>query len=464
MREGSRLKKYFGDRAFYKMVLAISLPMIIQNGFTNFVSLLDNIMVGRIGTEQMSGVAIANQLFMVFNITIFGGVSGASIFGAQYHGLGDKEGVRNTFRFKLILSMALTGIAIVLFCFKGVELISLYLSEDGTGGDLVRTLSYGKSYLYIMLIGLVPYAIAQSYASTLRDTGETRLPMKAGIAAVLVNLVFNYILIFGKFGAPALGASGAAIATVISRFVETGIILAAVHGKHRITNIFDGIYRTLRVPGMLVQKIAVTGTPLLANEALWSFGMATMNQCYSVRGLSVVAAVNIFSTASNLFNVVFLSLGSAIAIIVGQQLGAGEKDKAVDTDRKMIIFSVMSCLLLGGLLAGAAPFIPHIYNTEEEVRHIATGLLLISACVMPLNAFNHASYFTMRSGGKTFITFLFDSVFVWAVSIPIAYSLAHFTSMPILPMYACCVSADLVKAVIGFILLKRKAWVKNIVA
>lgn len=278
MREGSRLKKYFGDRAFYKMVLAISLPMIIQNGFTNFVSLLDNIMVGRIGTEQMSGVAIANQLFMVFNITIFGGVSGASIFGAQYHGLGDKEGVRNTFRFKLILSMALTGIAIVLFCFKGVELISLYLSEDGTGGDLVRTLSYGKSYLYIMLIGLVPYAIAQSYASTLRDTGETRLPMKAGIAAVLVNLVFNYILIFGKFGAPALGASGAAIATVISRFVETGIILAAVHGKHRITDIFDGIYRTLRVPGMLVQKIAVTGTPLLANEALWSFGMATMNQ------------------------------------------------------------------------------------------------------------------------------------------------------------------------------------------
>lgn len=456
-------KKYIGDKAFYKMVLTISLPMIIQNGFTNFVSLLDNIMVGRIGTEQMSGVAIANQLFMVFNITIFGGVSGASIFGAQYHGLGDKEGVRNTFRFKLMLSMILTATAITLFYFKGENLISLYLNEE-EGGDIAQTLAYGKSYLYVMLAGLVPYAIAQSYSSTLRDTGETKLPMKAGIVAVLVNLLFNYILIFGKFGAPRLGATGAAIATVISRFVETAIILIAVHGKHRITNIFQGVYHTLTVPGTLVRKIAVTGTPLLANEALWSFGMATMNQCYSVRGLSVVAAVNIFSTASNLFNVVFLSLGSAIAIIVGQQLGAGETEKAIDTDRKMIVFSVMSCLILGGLLAAAAPFIPHIYNTEAEVRRIATGLLLISACCMPLNAFNHASYFTMRSGGKTFITFLFDSVFVWVVSIPIAYSLAHFTSMPILPMYLCCVLADLIKAAIGFILLKRGTWVKNIVA
>ncbi len=456
-------KKYIGDKAFYKMVLTISLPMIIQNGFTNFVSLLDNIMVGRIGTEQMSGVAIANQLFMVFNITIFGGVSGASIFGAQYHGLGDKEGVRNTFRFKLILSMILTVAAITLFYFKGENLISLYLNEEDSG-DIAQTLAYGKSYLYVMLAGLVPYAIAQSYSSTLRDTGETKLPMKAGIVAVLVNLLFNYILIFGKFGAPRLGATGAAIATVISRFVETAIILIAVHGKHRITNIFQGVYHTLAVPGTLVRKIVVTGTPLLANEALWSFGMATMNQCYSVRGLSVVAAVNIFSTASNLFNVVFLSLGSAIAIIVGQQLGAGETEKAIDTDRKMIVFSVMSCLILGGLLAAAAPFIAHIYNTEAEVRRIATGLLLISACCMPLNAFNHASYFTMRSGGKTFITFLFDSVFVWVVSIPIAYSLAHFTSMPILPMYLCCVLADLIKAAIGFILLKRGTWVKNIVA
>ncbi len=458
------MKKYIGDRAFYRMVMGIALPIMIQNGFTNFVSLLDNIMVGRVGTEQMSGVAIANQLLLVFNITIFGAVSGASIFGAQYYGLGDREGVRNTFRFKLVVSGLLTVIAVLLFRFAGEELITFYLSEEEGGRAVGDTLRYGRDYLNVMLIGLLPYAAAQSYASTLRDTGETKLPMRAGIAAVLVNLCLNYLLIFGKFGAPKLGAVGAAIATVVSRFVELGIILAAVHGRRRITDVVEGSWRNFRIPAVLVKKIAVTGTPLLLNEALWSMGMAVMNQCYSVRGLDVVAAVNICSTVSNLFNVVFMSLGSSIAIIVGQQLGAGETEKAVDTDRKMIVFSVASCLLIGGVLAGLSGVIPMIYNTEPQVRRIAARLIFIVACCMPIHAFNHASYFTMRSGGKTFITFLFDSVYVWVVNIPLAYFLAHFTSMNIVLMYLCCILIDLIKCAIGLILLKRRAWVRNIVA
>ncbi|MDE7297448.1 MAG: MATE family efflux transporter [Lachnospiraceae bacterium] len=458
------MKKYIGDRAFYRMVMGIALPIMIQNGFTNFVSLLDNIMVGRVGTEQMSGVAIANQLLLVFNITIFGAVSGASIFGAQYYGLGDREGVRNTFRFKLVVSGLLTVLAVLLFWFAGEELITLYLNEEEGGRAVGDTLLYGRDYLNVMLLGLAPYAAAQSYASTLRDTGETKLPMRAGIAAVIVNLCLNYILIFGKFGAPELGAVGAAVAAVVSRFVELGIILAAVHGRRRITDIVEGAYRNFRIPAALAGKIAVTGMPLLINEALWSMGMAVMNQCYSVRGLDVVAAVNICSTVSNLFNVVFMSLGGSIAIIVGQQLGAGETEKAVDTDRKLIVFSVASCLLIGGVLAALSGVIPMIYNTEPQVRRIATKLILVAACCMPIHAFNHASYFTMRSGGKTFVTFLFDSVFVWVVNIPLAYSLAHFTSMNIVLLYLSCLLIDLVKCAIGYVLLKRRAWVKNIVS
>ncbi len=458
------MKKYIGDKAFYKMVLAITIPMIIQNGFTNFVSLLDNIMVGRIGTEQMSGVAIANQLMLVFNITIFGAVSGASIFGAQYYGMGDREGVRNTFRFKLVISSLLAAVAVAVFVLKGETLIQFYLNEEEGGRNVGDTLIYGRDYLWVMLLGLLPYAIAQSYASTLRDTGETKLPMKAGIAAVVVNLVLNYILIFGKFGAPELGVTGAAIATVISRFVEMLIILIAVHGKHRVTDMIEGTYRHFRIPLPLMGKITVTGLPLLVNESLWSMGMAVMNQCYSVRGLDVVAAINICTTATNLFNVVFMSLGSAIAIVVGQMLGAGETEKAVDTDRKMIVFSVLSCVLIGLALALCSPWIPYLYKTETEVRQLAAQLLLISACCMPIHAFNHAAYFTMRSGGKTFITFLFDSVYVWVINIPLAYCLAHFTRMPIQPLYLSCLLIDLIKCIIGFILIKKRAWVNKIVA
>ncbi|MBQ9120058.1 MAG: MATE family efflux transporter [Lachnospiraceae bacterium] len=472
-------KKFIGDKAFYKMVLLIVIPIIIQNGITNFVSLLDNIMVGRIGTEQMSGVAIANQLMFVFNITIFGAISGASIFGAQFFGLGDYDGVRHAFRFKLILSVAITLLAIGIFMVWGEQLILYYLHEQDSALSIEATLEYGRKYLNVMLVGLLPYAISQSYASTLRDCGETALPMKAGIAAVLVNLVLNYILIFGNFGAPKLGIEGAAIATVTSRFVELLIILVVVHRKQNANEgavseksiaakayapVFQGAYRSLRIPGSLVKKIILTGTPLLLNEALWALGKALMNQCYSVRGLEVVAAMNISTTIENLFNVFFIAMGSAIAIVVGQQLGAGHTEEAVDTDRKMIFFSVVSCLVVGGALIAVAPLIPKIYNTEELVREIATDLIIVSACCMPMNAFNHASYFTMRSGGKTFITFLFDSVFVWVVNIPLAYALAHYTGLSIVWMYALCLGVDVIKCVIGFILIKKRVWVKNIVA
>lgn len=190
------------------MVLAIAVPIMIQNGITNFVSLLDNIMIGQIGTEQMSGVAIVNQLLFVYNLCLFGGVSGAGIFTAQYFGQNNQDGIRQTIRFKIWLVSAITLITVILLLFAKDPLISLYLQGDGTAKSAADTLRYGKEYLQIMLPGLIPFMLVQIYASTLRECGQTVLPMKAGVIAVLVNLLFNYILIYGKFGAPALGVRG----------------------------------------------------------------------------------------------------------------------------------------------------------------------------------------------------------------------------------------------------------------
>lgn len=216
-----KLRRYIGDRHFYKMLLAIVVPIIIQNGITNFVSLLDNLMVGRIGTEQMSGVAIVNQLIFVFNLCIFGAVSGAGIFTAQFFGHGDHEGVRNTFRFKFLISIAFSVIGIAVFVSAGSQLVSLFLHEGGESGDIMQTLKYGEQYLGWILIGLLPFALSQVYSGTLRETGETIVPMIAGVAAVFVNLIFNYLLIYGSFGFPKLGVVGAAIATVLSRLCGT---------------------------------------------------------------------------------------------------------------------------------------------------------------------------------------------------------------------------------------------------
>lgn len=456
-------KKFIGDKAFYSMVLALAVPVMIQNGITNFVGLLDNIMVGQVGTEQMSGVAIANQLVFVFNLCVFGGVSGAGIFGAQFFGKGDSDGVRDILRIKLWLALVLSVAAGIVFTFWSEPLISLFLHEGSESGDLAATLLYGKQYLSLMRLLLVPFALVQAYASTLRETGETKLPMQAGVVAVLVNLVFNYLLIYGKLGFPVLGVRGAAIATILSRIVEAAIVIAWTHRNRERNPFAVGLYRTLRVPSALLGQVAVKGSPLLVNEALWSMAMTTLAQCYSLRGLAVVAAVNITSTITNLFNIVFMSLGSSIGIIVGNLLGAGRMREARDADNKLIAFSVASCLLVGAIMAVVAPLFPRLYNTTDEVRRLAESMILISAAIMPFHAFTHATYFTLRSGGKTFVTFLFDSVFVWAVNVPIAFVLSRFTGLPILPLFAVCQAIEILKSFIGYFFVRSDVWMQNIV-
>ncbi len=458
-----RKSKYFGDRAFYRRLFAVMIPILIQQLITNFVSLLDNMMVGQVGTEPMSGVAIVNQLLFVFNLCIFGGLAGAGIFTAQFHGKGDPDGVRHTVRIKYGFAVLAVALCIGILLSFGDDLISLFLHDGEEDLDLAATLRYGKEYLAVMLIQTAPFALTQVYSSTLRETGETLVPMRAGITAVLVNLVFNYLLIFGKLGLPALGVVGAAVATVLSRFVECAIILGWTH-RHRERNPFVvGLFSSFRVPRALLKQVLVLGAPLLLNELLWSGGMTVLNQCYSLRGLEVVSAFNISSTVGNLFFCAFIATGNAISIMIGQLLGAGELERAVDEDRKLTVFSLLLSVVVGGLMALAAPLIPQIYNTTDTVKHLAVRLLQVYACMMPMISYTNSCYFTLRSGGKTVITFVFDSLFVWVLCIPVAFILSRYTAMPIIPMYAIVELLNLVKCVIGFFLVKNRRWVVNLV-
>ena len=455
------LRKFIGDKAFYAMVLSVVMPIIVQNGITNFVSLLDNIMVGRVGTEPMSGVAIVNQLLMIYALCIFGGLAGAGIFTAQFFGSGNEEGVRHTFRFKVWLGVGLTIAATVILLAFGRFFIGLYLSEGGES-DLEATMEYGLAYLRIMLIGLPPFMMVQIYASTLRECSETLLPMKAGIVAMLTNLVLNYILIYGHLGFPALGVEGAAWATVVSRYVEAAIVLIYTHTHARKHSFVKGLYRTLLVPRHLTLDIIVKGMPLLLNEALWSSAQAILNQCYSVRGLHAVAAMNISGTIINLFSVIFFSTGSAVSIVVGQQLGAGNMRKARDTDNKMIAFSMALASVSALLMLLTAPLFPRIYNTTDTVRDLATSLMRVHALFMIQISFLNAAYFTLRSGGKTMITFLFDSVSVWVISIPLAFVLSRYTDISVPWVYALVQAGDIVKCALGVYLVYRGKWLNNI--
>ncbi|MBP3622450.1 MAG: MATE family efflux transporter [Oscillospiraceae bacterium] len=457
------MRSLIGDRAFYRRLFTVMLPILTQNLITNFVNLLDNVMVGQVGTEPMSGVAIVNQLLFVFNLCIFGGLAGAGIFTAQFYGKSDNKGVADSFRGKLYIALGVLAVAFFVFIGFGERLILAFIHEGQENLDMAATLGYGKDYLRVMLLQLLPFAVMQIYASTLRETGETLLPMKAGIVAVLVNLTGNYILIFGKLGAPALGVVGAAIATVLSRYVECLIVVIWTHTHKQRCSYIPGVYTSLRIPAELAKKIAVMGLPLLVNELLWAGGMTVLNQCYSIRGLEVVSAINISTAVSNLFFCAFISMGNTVAIMVGQLLGAGKLEEAVDEDRKLIAFAVALCAAVGVVMALLAPAIPQIYNTTDTVKRLAEELLFVIAVFMPVHGFNNACFFTLRSGGKTLITFVFDSVYIWVLCIPLAFCLSRFTAVPILPMYITVQLLDLVKVAMGFVLVKKRMWVKNLV-
>ena len=456
-------KRFIGDRAFYRRVLAIAVPIIVQNAITNFVSLLDNIMVGQIGTTPMSGVSIVNQLMFVFNLCVFGATSGAGIFTAQFHGSNDQTGIKHTFRFKFLACLLISLVGGSLFITKGDFLIGLYLTGEGDPQTAASALNYGLSYLQVMLWGLIPFAISNTYASTLRETGKTTIPMAAGITAVFVNLGLNYVLIFGKLGLPALGVQGAALATVISRYVELMILILWTHLNPEKNPFIRHIYRSFHIPGKLLKGIIVKGMPLLMNEFLWASGMAIMNQCYSTCGLDVVPAMNISSTLYNLASVTFLSMGNSVGIIMGQMLGAGTVEAEIrDTNRKLVAVSIASGVVFGGLMAAASVLFPRIYNTTDDVRHLATLLICISAAMMPFNSYTNAAYFTLRSGGQTMVTFLFDSCFVWTCCVPVAFCLSRFTGLSIIPLYIICQSMDFIKCTIGAFMIRQGKWIQNL--
>lgn len=454
------------NKQIYRRALTLAVPMMIQNGITNMVGLVDNVMVGSLGTEAMSAVSIAGQLIFVFNLAIFGGLSGPGIYGAQFYGSGNTEGVRSTFRMKIWICLFSLTAGICAFLFGGETLIGLYLSGEGEAVDPTLVMQYGRSYLNIMLFGLLPFAVTQIYAGTLRETGESIKPMAAGIASVVVDIVFNYLLIYGSFGFPKLGVDGAAIATVLARLTEMTIIVVWSHVSNKRRNNYEflgGIYRTLKIPSELAKKIIIKSLPIFMNEFMWAGGMAALTQCYSGRGLDIVPAVNISNALCNLLNVVFIALGSAVGIIIGQTLGASQFEKAKKDAFSLMWFSGIVCIGLAAVLIAFSGLFPQLYDTTEEIRSLGQSFIIITAAFFPVQGFLNALYFTLRSGGKTVITFLFDSVFTWTVCFTTAFVLCNFTSLDILAIYAVVQSLDIIKVIIGYILIRKGIWISNII-
>ena len=457
------LKSFLGERHFYRRVLRIAVPIFMQNIITNFVSLLDNLMVGQLGTLPMSGVAVVNQLLFVFNLVCFGCCTGTGIFTAQYYGRGDQDGIRYTMRFKILSSLLFSGLFISVFLMWDNVFINLFLTGDGSAADAAAILEYGKEYLYIMLWGLIPFALSTAYATTLRECGETLVPMISGFAAMFCNLILNYILIFGHLGVPAMGAAGAAVATVISRYAELAIVALWAH-KHKIKFPFiQGLYRSLRIPGKLMKQMMTKVAPLILNETLWSIAITFQSQCYSTCGLAVVSALNIVSTINNMATVAASAIGNTVGILMGQMLGACRPEKEVRSEnRKLMGFAFVIGAAFGGLMAGCALFFPDLYNTTQAIRDLSAAMILLTAVTKAFQSYHMSIFFTIRAGGLITWTMLYDCGYLWLVMIPLTFAMCHFTALPFLVIYAITLLPELIKCIFGTVLLRKTHWVKNL--
>ena len=453
-----------GDKALYRQILTVALPIILQNLITNFVAVLDNVMVGQLSTAQIGAVTIVNNnLMFILNVCLFGGAAGAGIFTTQFYGSGNQEGIRYTVRFKLFMCLLVAAVGIGIFALGGDRLISLYLQGEGDAQLRAQTLKYGKEYLLIMLLGIVPFAVNNVYASTLRECEHPMVPMVAGIVAMGVNLVGNYILIFGHFGAPQMGVAGAAVATVLSRYVEAAIVITWSHLHSKKCPYFKGMYRSLYIPAYLVKSVIIKGLPILANEAAYTIGMAFLNQCYSTCALEVVPALSISTTIYNLMAVTFRSLGNAVGILMGHKMGAGTKaDQVYEDNKKMLALSVLTGVVFGGATAALGKAFPLLFNTTDSVRQLATDLIIISAVMMPLQAYIFSVYFTLQAGGKTVVTFMFDGGAIWLLMIPVAFILSRYTTVNILVIFTLCNAVDLIKCFIGYYFIRKRDWIQNL--
>ena len=325
--------KFFGDKNFYKTVLKIALPIIIQNGITNFVSLLDNIMIGKLGTEPMSGASIVNQLVFIYYLCIFGAVSGAGIFTAQYYGKGDYEGVKHTFRYKLWLGLILCIATILVFIYAQTPLINAYLKSEPDVKNAELALKYGQQYITIILFSLPAFFITQTYASTLRECGKTLLPMIAAAISVFTNLALNYVLIYGKLGLPALGVEGAAIATVISQAVSFTILLMMFLLKKSIIKLsIKETSHKIKIYGEIVK----VGFPSLCRQGLASIATILLNNAAKNYGNeSTIAAIGVTNKVVMIIFSMCLGIGQGYQPVCGYNYFAKKYDRV----KEEIIFT-----------------------------------------------------------------------------------------------------------------------------
>lgn len=447
------IKKFLGTKEFYKEALSVAIPLMVQQLIMSSVNLVDNLMVGQLGDAAIGGVGVANRYYMIAFFTVNGFVTATSIYIAQFFGANDNDRLKQTFRFSTVISVVLMLLFFALAFFNPDLIINFFTDETSY-------IIQAELYMKYVVLSYLPAVVTMVIANALRTLGEAKLPLFANVVAVFVNCFFNYILIFGHLGLPAMGVQGAAVATFISRVIECVILLLAVIRydfpfKTKIRDLF-------KFETSLMKTITVKAIPLVTNELLWSFGQAMLLKLYATRGADVITAYSVSGTITDIFFSLFGGMAAATTIMVGQRLGANKLDEARTNAHNMIAFSVVLAVLFGVVMFGSSYIIPNFYDLTPETKVLATNLIRVCGCLFWIYMLNTEIYFILRTGGDTKATLIMDSCFMWVINIPLLAVLAYMTDLNIYVIYITGQLTDLLKLFIASHFYKKGRWVKNL--
>jgi putative MATE family efflux protein len=444
----------FADKEFYNKMLIIALPVMMQNFILSFINMIDTIMVGKLGETEIAAVGIANQYFFFFNMFLIGLSAGCGIFIAQFWGKKDLENIKRILGIGLGSAVMVSLVFIVLGLFNPRQIIFIFNNDP-------LVIDLGAKYLRIVLVSYLFTAITFVYSFSLRSIGNALHPMLISAVALLVNAFFNYMLIFGKFGAPALGVEGAALATVIARVVEALILVGSVYGSKGVLAASVGELTDLTFE--FVKKSYRTILPVILNDLCWGLGCLVYLAVYGRMGTQAVATIQICNTVNELFLVVVFGMSSAAAVMVGNSIGAGEEQLSRNYARRFSLLSVVIGIGLGLLLAVISPVILGFFNISGTVRHASQLILYIISVTFFIRVLDIILIVgILRGGGDAKQAFLIEGFTMWFIGVPLTILGAFVFHFPVYIVYALAIFEEICKCIMSITRLKSGLWIKDV--
>lgn len=446
------MRKYIGNKAFYKATIAIALPIMAQQFVASFVNLIDNIMIGSVGSIALTSVTVANRIYLIFNSTLFGICGAAGIFIAQYYGANDKEKCQKILNINLTCGIVIATLFMLALIFIPGQLMGIFTSNPQVIEECLK-------YIQFALLTYIPFAVSYSVMMALRAVGINKIQLVIGTIGVAINTFLNYILIFGHFGMPSLGIQGAAIATAIARFIEMMIYLVILLRKKHFFHF--SIKELIYLDFSLIRSMVRKAIPLTVNEILFSLGLSMIFLSYMRCDESLISAISVVDTVMQIAFIIFGGLSSAVSILIGNKLGANEIEEAKSNAYKLLAFGVMIAITITAILYSVAPMIARMYNVEDNIKETIVTLLRIKSFLLPVFVYNVCIFFTLRAGGDTFSTMIMDSGFLWCVGVLVSTVLSMYFDIPLVLLYVIVESCDILKLFVAAYFFKKGNWAKN---